>query len=205
MFYNQKRFSPEIEDYDERRLERDIDVIYLGRLTYRKGADILIRSLNKIRDKFKRCIIAGTGEAEDKIRGLIDNLNLDDKIKMKGKVEKKEAKSLLNRSKIFVLPAKNREPLPKSIMEAMIMKCAVISTRVGGIPEIVNSDNGILITPDRVDELSNTIEKLLEDEDYRKNLAQKGKEEMLKKFDKKSKQEELLQLYKKILGGKENV
>ncbi len=193
--------GPNPDEYIKRDIKRDIDILYLGRLTERKGADLLIQSLNQNKDHFKKCIIAGTGEIEEKLKLMIKEYNLDNKIKLAGIVEKEEAINLLNRSKLFVLPARKREPCPKSIIEAMFMGCAVISTNVGGIPEIIiPGKTGILVNPNNEMELAESIKDSLLNKKKTGKIAKMGEKMAKQEYNLEKKKEELLELYSKLLG-----
>ena len=195
--------APDVKSFVPKELERDIEILYLGRLTERKGADLLVESLKLIEDNFCKCIIAGTGEIEKKVRSLIKRYNLDNKIKLIGPVEKGMAIELLNRSKIFVLPARSREPYPNTIMEAMCMGAAVVSTFVGGIPEIVKSNKeGILVEPGNVKDLSNAINDLLLNPGKLQDISNCGKKKMNRMFNPNKKEKELLELYSWVMDEK---
>jgi glycosyltransferase involved in cell wall biosynthesis len=66
-------------------------------------------------------------------------------------------------SDIFVLPSIDREGLPKSLIEAMSLNIPVISTNVGGIPELIHNEiNGLLVPPSQPQELCNALKRMVE-------------------------------------------
>lgn len=118
---------------------------YIGRLIDVKGIDLFIKSFNLFHEKYSNSIlvIVGDGEEKQKLMSLAEKYNLSTKIYFMG--YRKDVYNWLNIFDSFILPSK-REGLPLTILEAMAMKKIVISTTVGGIPElIVNNYNGILI------------------------------------------------------------
>ena len=118
---------------------------YIGRLINLKGIDLIIESFNLFEKKHPNSIliIVGEGAEKEKLMNLAKEYNLSTKIYFMG--YRKDVYNWLNIFDCFILPSK-REGLPLTILEAMAMKKIVISTAVGGIPElIVNNYNGILI------------------------------------------------------------
>ena len=105
---------------------------------------------------------------------LVDEDGLNKKVHLLNWVYGKEKKQLLNRADIFVLPS-YREGMPNSLIEAMSSNTAVISTTVGGIPDLVKSGiNGILVNPGEIEALKNAILYYLNDEEKMVAFAQKA-------------------------------
>ena len=82
--------------------------------------------------------------------------------------------SLLKSSKVLVLPSRV-ESVPNVIKEAFFLKVPVVASNVGGIPEIVtNEKTGLLVEPNDPQSLANAINRLLENKELAKNLADAG-------------------------------
>ena len=78
---------------------------------------------------------------------------------------------LLNQANAYILPSYN-EGLPISILEAMSYQLPIISTKVGGIPEIVKDGvNGYLIEPGNKQQLKSAIDKLIFDKSIRVSMG----------------------------------
>jgi glycosyltransferase involved in cell wall biosynthesis len=83
---------------------------------------------------------------------------------------------------IFVLPSV-KEGFPWTIIEAMAAEIPVITTRVGAIPEIIESaKNGLLIEPRHSEQIAEAIIKLFNDENLRKKIAENGRKTVIDKF-----------------------
>jgi glycosyltransferase involved in cell wall biosynthesis len=83
---------------------------------------------------------------------------------------------------IFVL-ATLAEGLPTVLMEAMAMELPVVSTRVMGVPELVDDGvNGLLVRPGRVDELADAIERLALDPALRSRLSEAGRQKVEREY-----------------------
>jgi glycosyltransferase involved in cell wall biosynthesis len=99
-----------------------------------------------------------------------------------GWVSGQAKEKLLQRNGIYVLPSYN-EGLPVSVLEAMAADLAVITTRVGGIPELIaDGSNGVLIEPGDREGLKMSMSTLLGDDGLRRRLADAGRRRIEEKY-----------------------
>jgi glycosyltransferase involved in cell wall biosynthesis len=161
--------------------------LFLGRIGQRKGVYDLIKAFNILNKStngqvYLNLTIAGDGEVE-KARSLVNQYKLDNNISIIGWVNEKGRDDLLINSDILILPSYN-EGLPMSILEAMNKGLSIISTNVGGIPEIIkNGKNGILIKPGDIDSLVKNLKKIISNYELRKCFELSGKKIIQEKFD----------------------
>ncbi len=156
----------ESELYDGKR---NLHILFLGEISQRKGAFDLIKAIEThsyLRDKIN-IRIGGNGEVEN-LHNAILNSNLEDCITFEGWVDGEKKVNLLNWADVYILPSYN-EGLPISILEALSYNCPIISTPVGGIPEVVitnntshNKQNGILVEPGDIDQIAASIHYYIE-------------------------------------------
>lgn len=148
----------------DKKKSGEISGIFLGNMNKRKGIYDIIDMVNANKEYLRGKLtlhIGGNGET-DKVKELINKNNLSDIIIYEGWVDKEKRAELLSNGDFFLLPSYN-EGLPISILEAMSYKLPVISTPVGGIPEIVSEGcNGFLIEPGDKVSLFNAIKKIIE-------------------------------------------
>ncbi len=158
-----------------------VKFLFLGRIGERKGAFDLIKAFARLPESEKnnsKLIMAGDGEVEA-ARDLVQSLNISDKITFPGWIDTEERDRLLNQGNIFVLPSYN-EGLPLSMLEAMAWGLPVIVTPVGGISEIVNDgENGLLVEPSNIEQLSNAMKSLIANEDLRVSLGEQGRKSVV--------------------------
>ena len=151
-----------------------VHILYLGLITKAKGIYDLLDVINEHKVEFDGKItlhIGGNGETTT-IQNIIKEQNLSDIVKFEGWVSGEKKVELLNNTDVFILPSYT-EGLPISILEAMSYKLPVISTPVGGIPEVVkDEENGFLITPGDKKALYNTIIKLATDKEQRMSMGE---------------------------------
>ena len=124
-----------------------------------------------IKDKTSQDIVAGEGPLLDEVL----NSNKDNKnIIFTGKLTHDEMMSLYNSTDIFVHPSMYPEGLPTSILEAGLMKCAIIATNRGGTIEVIDNNINGLIVEENVNDLVKKLEKLLDN----KNIIEEYKEKI---------------------------
>lgn len=154
---------------------RQKNLLFLGYLGQRKGIYDLVWAVKKARDagvpvKLK---VGGNGEVES-VKALVSQLGLEHAVDVLGWINGEDRDQLLSEADIFLLPSYN-EGLPMAILEAMSARVAVISTTVGGIPDLVTSGvNGLLVSPGDVDALSRAICDLCSNEDLMSSIADNG-------------------------------
>jgi glycosyltransferase involved in cell wall biosynthesis len=125
-----------------------LHMLYLGLLTEAKGIyDLLDVVKDGLDDYNGRLIlhVGGNGEVEQ-LQKVIEEARLEDVVKYEGWLDGERKSRLMNLCCVYVLPSYH-EGLPVSILEAMSYGEYIVSTKVGGIPEVVGKDVGVLINP----------------------------------------------------------
>ena len=118
-------------------------------------------------------LLGGDGDIEE-VNQIITNEKLERIVKYEGWVSGNKKVELLNMADAYILPSYN-EGLPISVLEAMSYELPIISTRVGGIPEILeDGTNGFIMEPGDKKAIKEAIERLMDDEDLRKKMGQKS-------------------------------
>lgn len=176
-------------------------LLFLGRIGKRKGIYDLLYVLEKNKKEYDGkllMLIGGDGETEKVTRFINDN-HLAGLVNFEGWVSGEHKIRLLNKADAYVLPSYN-EGLPISVLEAMSYSLPIISTNVGGIPEILKDGvNGYLIHPGNKNEIEASINNLMSDKDLRQKMGVASRnmvEEHLPEFVEK----QLSNLYNNLLG-----
>lgn len=150
-----------------------INFLFLGRIGKRKGAFDLIEAFAAIPPMKKqnaKLTIAGDGEGE-KAREIVEKYGLSQYITVLDWIDEYQRDALLEKADVFVLPSYN-EGLPMALLEAMSWELPVITTPVGGIPELViNQKNGLIVQPGCVQELSSAMQCLVANDELRQQLG----------------------------------
>lgn len=176
------------------------DLILVGSMRSNvKGIDILLKAIKIIDNhiNINKVAIVGDGILKDELINLRNSLELENKVDFLG--NRKDINNLLEQSKIFVLPSR-WEGLPISLLEAMSKAKPIISSNVGGIPEIIeDGKTGILVEPENEIDLAKAIERLLDDYEYAKNLGENAYNVVKNKFSIEIYNDNLYNLYNNLL------
>lgn len=155
-------------------------LLFMGRLGTRKGIYDLVDVLVKHKAEFNgkmQFLFGGDGEVEQ-IQTIIKENGLENIAQYQGWVNGEKKEKLLNLADAYIQPSYN-EGLPISILKAMSYGLPVISTTVGGIPEIFkNGENGYLIEPGDKEAMYQAIKQLKNNHDMCVNIGKKSKEKV---------------------------
>lgn len=144
-------------------IPREPRVIFVGRLVTEKGLLPLVDAVRILSDEGHHfhLSVVGDGPLRSEIQRRIDQHGLGDKIEMLGWCGADEVMRAIQRSRAFVLPSFS-ENLPVSIMEALALHRPVISTYIGGIPELVREGEcGWLVPATSVHDLARAMREAL--------------------------------------------
>ena len=139
-------------------------VLFLGELGKRKGGYDFAKIAEGVlgKDKDVRFVFCGSGSEADE-KAIKDSVALaaKDRAVFPGWVRGKDKEKLLEESAVFLLPSYN-EGLPMSVLDAMAYGLPVVSTTVGGIPQIVrNGENGYVNKPGDCAAMADSINRIL--------------------------------------------
>jgi colanic acid/amylovoran biosynthesis glycosyltransferase len=159
-------------------------IVAIGRLIAKKGFANLIRACALLveRERSFRCEIFGEGPLEKELCAQIEDLGLRERIQLPGPKPQHELRACLAAASVFVLPSVpevegGMDNLPTVIMEAMATGLPVVSTRIGGIPEmVIENETGFLVQPEDVMALAGAIEKVTNDRPLGQRFGQAGYE-----------------------------
>lgn len=188
----------EIRVSDIARKKNNI-VLFLGFLTELKGCYDIPYVLKKVALAIPnvKFVLGGVGEIE-KIQSLLEKLGVSSFVEFPGWVSGEAKKELLSNSKLFFLPSYT-EAMPVSILEAMGYGLPVISTNVGGIPQLVyNNYNGFLLEPGDVDGMANAIITVLKNDKEAVRLGENSLEIIEKNYSLKQHIEKISFLYEQL-------
>jgi glycosyltransferase involved in cell wall biosynthesis len=146
-------------------------LIAVGRLSYEKGFDLLIRAHAKVLKKGieHNLIIVGDGPHRSKLQELIYHLEVTNTVFMPGYVENQYP--LIKKARALVLSSRF-EGLPGVIIEALALGKPVVATACGGPVEILcDGRAGVLVPPEDVDALADGMSKILSDRSLRDKLS----------------------------------
>jgi len=171
----------------------------LGRLSPEKGhADFIEAAAIVLAQGFEaRFVIVGDGPEKAKIEKMISEKGLENSVILAGYL--RDPRRVLQDFDLMVLPS-HTEGLPNVILEALMMEVPVISTAVGGVPDIIRDcQEGVLIQPGDPGKMARTIMNFLDDPVILGRMALKGKKIVENRFDFKVRTLKLEKIYKKMM------
>ena len=159
-------------------------IIAVGRLISKKGFGDLIRTCALLNERGKsfRCEIIGEGPLDNELRQQIEKLHLQNNVALMGAKPQTQLRARLAAANVFVLPSVidpdgGMDNLPTVIMEAMATGLPVVSTNIGGIPEmVIENETGFLVEPGDIAGVADAIETVINDSSSAARLGQAGHE-----------------------------
>jgi glycosyltransferase involved in cell wall biosynthesis len=173
----------------------------VGRLFPEKGFDVLIRSVHALRRAGGdvALVIAGEGEDRPRLEALVRELGVGDRVHLPG--HHAEPMVLYEAMDVFALSSL-REGLPNVLLEAMALEVPVVATRIAGVPRLVQGgDNGLLVAPGSVEELTQALATLAADAGLRARLAAAGRRTVETRYSFAGRMRKIRALYDRLLTG----
>lgn len=178
-----KRVKAKIQDIDAQSklgMTSRVSILSVGRLVPWKGFDVLLEVLAGLSPEFVLKII-GDGPEEEKLKELASKLKIEDRVEFLGKLKHDELLGQMQKSDVFVLNTKY-EGLAHVILEALAVGLPVVTTNIGGNPEVItHNENGLLVQPDNKEQLTQAILKIINDQEFSRELILAG-QKSLEKF-----------------------
>lgn len=159
----------------------DYDVIYVGRLSYPKDPQRLMRVFGKIRElrPSTKMAVVGTGELEAETKNLCKELGLEKHVEFLG--FQSNPLKMLHDSKVMVMTSR-WEGTPMCALEAMALGVPIVSTPTDGLCDLItDGENGYLSNDD--DEMASKIVELIHDKQKHNGFSVRMKENALERND----------------------
>lgn len=159
-------------------------VLSVGRLCPAKGQHLLVQAARTLADRnleFK-LVIVGDGPDADSLKALSSKLDVNDYIDFVGSVNHDEVQDYYSACDVFCLPS-FAEGIPIVLMEAMAKEIPCVTSRIVGIPELIDDQiDGLLTPPSNIEALANALELLLRDKELREALGKQARKKVNDKY-----------------------
>lgn len=185
---------------EQRTDDGKLHLMYMGEISMRKGGFDLLKAIAENKEYFtdKLTLRMGGNEVDGDIKAYIRENGLEDFVTYEGWIAGQKKIDCLNWEDVYILPSYN-EGLPIAILEAMAYSHPVISTPVGGIPEVIKDGvNGKLVKPGDVNGIADAIRYYIEHND-RIPLEGKNAFEVVKDFFPEKVFYDLSTIYKRLI------
>jgi glycosyltransferase involved in cell wall biosynthesis len=170
----------------------------IGRLNPEKGQMIFLKAMEKTARNFPdvKALIIGDGQDRTMLERFCREKGLSDHVVFLGYQEKiADYYRVLD---LLVLPSLS-EGLPNAVLEAMSFGVPVLATAVGGVPEVIQSGNGMMVPPDDPGALAERMIELLRDDALRQAIGLKGKNSLYPRFAPENRVRQIVSLYEELL------
>lgn len=138
---------------------KNIKFIYLGRLTYEKGVDLILDSMKRLSASNIELHIAGDGP----MRPIIEEAErVDHRIRYHGFIKGNQLDSALIASDVLIAPSRMKEAFGRIVLDAYKFGLPVIAARSGGLSENVNDKTGCLFTPGDATGLTRAMQEYID-------------------------------------------
>jgi 1,2-diacylglycerol 3-alpha-glucosyltransferase len=172
-------------------------VVYLGRISFEKKLDVLLKAFRKIENNNRMLLIAGSGPYLEGIKQLAEELEIKN-IRFSGFLEDDEIPAAYACGEVFA-SASDTETFGLTFVEAMNMELPVVGVAMFGAKELIKPDkNGFLVEPGDIDKFAEAMERLLKNKKLRTKLGKTG-HEMAKKYSLQNSIKKTLEIYKKVI------
>ena len=201
-----ERFTVPEQDARSDQPLREVVVGTVKKLRERYGVHILLRAVAEARERLLpelelRCRIAGDGPQRAELERLARELGIEHAVQFLGRVPHEEVPAVLNSFDIFAaLSITDDESFGVAMLEASACGLPVVSTRVGGIPEVVDHENsGILVAARDVAAAADAIVRLAQDGALRQRMGEAGRALVQERFDWATTAARVVQVYREVL------
>ncbi|ODS37367.1 hypothetical protein BEH94_07780 [Candidatus Altiarchaeales archaeon WOR_SM1_SCG] len=181
---------------DNGKAAENFNILYVGGLSKIKGVHILIEVFKKIFQVNVKLHIVGGGDYASTLKGLAKN---DNRIIFYGKLPNQEVQRFYKESDVVVVPSICYENSPTVIYESFRAGTPVISSNIGGIPELIKDNhNGFLFEAGNIIRLREILENIIENPEQLKDLS-KNAFEAVKQYDMNKHIGQLIKIYKEAI------
>ena len=181
--------------------DRNNEVSYLGALSFDRGTDVIVDSLELINQNININLIGSF--ANNSIKEYVKASHNFKRVKLWGYQKIKDAYKITRKSKIGLIPLKNIPNYefaePTKLYEYMMLEIPVICTNIPLWSKIIKQNKCGIMVENNVEDISKAINFLMNNEKTAKQMGKNGRTAILKKLNWKVESKKLLKIYKKVL------
>jgi len=182
-------------------------LVFVGRIVEEKGVEDLIRAVDILMPRFSdiTALIIGEGQDRPYLEGLTKTFGVSDRVIFTGWVKPDDISAYLAAGDIFVGPSRAAsdgwiEAQGLTVIEAMVAKTPVITTRIGGIIDSVrHEETGMLVNEGAPHEIAKVVERLVTEPMLADRIRSLAYERAVKKFSRNSSAISFSQLFEKVI------
>ena len=176
-----------------------LTVLFVGRLEYQKGPDLLLRVAELLSRKLKHAhfVLVGAGAMESSLRDAAAVAGLDQHVHFVGRVP--DVAGLMKAADCLVLPSR-WEGMPNVVLEAMASGLPVAAAAVEGVSELLGqSERGLVVDVENPQALALAVERIAEDASFRAAATKSAQRLVSKQFTWDAVRDSYVRLYRELL------
>jgi glycosyltransferase involved in cell wall biosynthesis len=131
---------------------------WVGRISHEKGLDVLVSALGGLANLSFRVVVIGEGRERGAVEELANTHGVASRVHWAG--SRPDAGRFMRAFDIFALTSRT-EGTPITLLEAMHASVPVVACAVGGVPDVISGTEGLLVSPDRPEELASALREAL--------------------------------------------
>jgi glycosyltransferase involved in cell wall biosynthesis len=181
------------------KYEKTLSILYAGTLNQRKGYADLIRAFAKVASKHPdwKLVLAGNGQVEQ-ARAIAKELDVIGQVDLLGWVNGESKDKAFKQASAFCLPS-YAEGFPMAVLDAWAYGLPVVTTPVGGIPDVaIDGENMLLFNPGDIDTLAEKLDLLMSDKALRDKLSASSTKMASEKFNLDTITEQVAEIYESL-------
>ena len=159
-----EKFHAGKRDWEPARL------LFVGRVVYQKGLDLLLKALSELRDLEWRLEIVGDGPRVEGLRDQAQKLKIAERVNFPGWQSREQLPQTYQQANLFVYPSRH-EGMPNAVLEAMASGLPVLASRIAGNEELVTEEAGLLVPTEDVQALKSALVQLIPDASARERMG----------------------------------
>lgn len=172
-------------------------IIYFGRLSREKGIFTLLKAMKNLEKVSLK--IVGVGPETENCKLQIVNSKLHQRVELLGYRQTEDLQNLIRKARFVVAPSEWYENSPLVILEAMALGKAVVASKIGGIPELVQEhETGLLFQPGNQAELEDKICYLWNHPEVAVNMGKRGRQVVEEEYGADLHYERIMSVYERV-------
>jgi glycosyltransferase involved in cell wall biosynthesis len=184
----------------EKRDWKPPKMLFVGRLVYQKGLDLLVNALGELRELPWHLTLVGDGPHRYELEALAKGFGFADRIEFKGWIHKDVITQEYSEANLFVFPSRH-EGMPNAVLEAMASGLPVVASNIAGNEElIIHGKTGLLVPPENPQVLRDELRKILPDSEGRMKMGLESRKRVENNFTWERVADQYLTLLQGIIG-----
>jgi glycosyltransferase involved in cell wall biosynthesis len=174
---------------------RSFRMICVSRLIKRKGIEHILQAIYELGDDNLRLLIVGSGNYEQHLKKRCSELGLNRTVAFYGYCNHNRLSRLFSESDVFILIPRS-EAFGNVFAEAMVSGLPIIGSTLGGIPDLISEENGILVEPGNVGKIKQAIVTMKDSSNLRRIMGEANRNKILTHYNWKRIAKKYVEVYK---------